>query len=185
MLCAEEQVMSDKTFRPWEPDQQTLFPPSTRDFVPEGHLAHTVAAVGHLRSVLRTARPAALPPRLDDQPSALRIQPWRMAKPLSVTKTHRGAGLWPDQGGQGLPAIPASRPQERGRGMGADLYGPQSAEVCSSVPGRRDIGGSRGIPPCRGSKSLCKAHGCSVLHPARPNPPPAAKRLQNLGLAQE
>ena len=31
--------MSDKTFRLWEPDQQMLFPPSIKDFVPEGHLA--------------------------------------------------------------------------------------------------------------------------------------------------
>ena len=31
--------MSDKTFRPWEPDQQLLFPPSIKDFVPAGHLA--------------------------------------------------------------------------------------------------------------------------------------------------
>jgi len=37
--------MSDKTFRPWEPDQQMLFPPSVRDFVPEGHLAHFVRDV--------------------------------------------------------------------------------------------------------------------------------------------
>jgi transposase len=34
--------MSDKTFRPWEPDQQILFPPSIKDFVPEGHLANFV-----------------------------------------------------------------------------------------------------------------------------------------------
>lgn len=31
-----------KTFRPWEIDQQNLFPPSVRDFVPAGHLAHFV-----------------------------------------------------------------------------------------------------------------------------------------------
>ena len=37
--------MSDKTFRPWELDQQMLFPPSVRDFVPEGHLAHFVRDV--------------------------------------------------------------------------------------------------------------------------------------------
>ena len=37
--------MSDKTFRPWEPDQQILFPPSTKDFVPQGHLAHFVRDV--------------------------------------------------------------------------------------------------------------------------------------------
>ena len=34
--------MSDKTFRPWEPDQQILFPPSIKDLVPKGHLAHFV-----------------------------------------------------------------------------------------------------------------------------------------------
>ena len=31
--------MSDKAFRPWEPDQQMLFPASIKDFVPAGHLA--------------------------------------------------------------------------------------------------------------------------------------------------
>ncbi len=39
---ARQQTMSDQTFRRWEPDRQPLFPPSTRDFVPEGHLAHFV-----------------------------------------------------------------------------------------------------------------------------------------------
>jgi len=34
--------MSDKTFRRWEPDQQILFPPSVRDYVPRDHLAHFV-----------------------------------------------------------------------------------------------------------------------------------------------
>ena len=34
--------MSDKTFRPWDPDQQILFPPCIKEFVPEGHLAHFV-----------------------------------------------------------------------------------------------------------------------------------------------
>ena len=37
--------MSDKKFRRWEPDQQILFPPSIRDFVPQGHLAHFVRDV--------------------------------------------------------------------------------------------------------------------------------------------
>jgi len=37
--------MSDKTFRRWEPDQQILFPPSIRDFVPKGHLAHFIRDV--------------------------------------------------------------------------------------------------------------------------------------------
>lgn len=32
----------DKTFRPWEPDQSVLFPPSVLDLVPEGHVAHMV-----------------------------------------------------------------------------------------------------------------------------------------------
>lgn len=31
-----------KTYRPWDVDQRHLFPPSVRDFVPEGHLAHFV-----------------------------------------------------------------------------------------------------------------------------------------------
>lgn len=34
--------MGSKTFRTWEIDQTRLFPPSVRDFVPEGHLAHLV-----------------------------------------------------------------------------------------------------------------------------------------------
>jgi len=34
--------MGSKTFRAWEIDQGRLFPPSVRDFVPEGHLAHMV-----------------------------------------------------------------------------------------------------------------------------------------------
>lgn len=34
--------MGCKTFRSWEIDQTRLFPPSVRDFVPEGHLAHLV-----------------------------------------------------------------------------------------------------------------------------------------------
>jgi len=37
--------MSDKTFRPWDPDQQILFPPSISDFVPKGHLAHFIRDV--------------------------------------------------------------------------------------------------------------------------------------------
>ena len=32
----------NKTFRPWDVDQQHMFPPSVRDFVPEGHTAHFV-----------------------------------------------------------------------------------------------------------------------------------------------
>lgn len=32
----------DKTFRPWDPDQSVLFPPSVLDLVPEGHVAHMV-----------------------------------------------------------------------------------------------------------------------------------------------
>jgi len=34
--------MSTKTFRCWEPDQQVLFPPSIKDFVPQNHFAHFV-----------------------------------------------------------------------------------------------------------------------------------------------
>jgi len=34
-----------KTFRPWDVDQAVLFPPSLRDLVPEGHLAHFVRDV--------------------------------------------------------------------------------------------------------------------------------------------
>jgi transposase len=34
--------MGSKTFRAWEIDQTRLFPPSVRDFVPQGHLAHLV-----------------------------------------------------------------------------------------------------------------------------------------------
>jgi len=37
--------MSEKTFRPWEIDQTWLFPPSVRDFVPDGHLAHVIRDV--------------------------------------------------------------------------------------------------------------------------------------------
>ena len=37
--------MSDKTLRPWEPDQQMLFPASVKDFVPQSHLAHFVRDV--------------------------------------------------------------------------------------------------------------------------------------------
>ncbi len=35
--------MTKKTFRRWEIDQARLFPPSVRDFVPEGHLARLVS----------------------------------------------------------------------------------------------------------------------------------------------
>lgn len=31
-----------KTFRPWDPEQGWLLPPSVKDLVPEGHLAHFV-----------------------------------------------------------------------------------------------------------------------------------------------
>ena len=31
-----------KTFRDWDLDQTWLFPPTVRDFVPEGHIAHFV-----------------------------------------------------------------------------------------------------------------------------------------------
>lgn len=34
-----------KTFRPWDVDQAVLFPPSLRDLVPEGHVAHFVRDV--------------------------------------------------------------------------------------------------------------------------------------------
>ncbi len=34
--------MREKAFRAWEVDQVWLFPPSVRDFVPDGHLAHFV-----------------------------------------------------------------------------------------------------------------------------------------------
>jgi len=36
---------SDKSFRRWEPDQRILFPPSIKDFVPKGHLAHFIRDV--------------------------------------------------------------------------------------------------------------------------------------------
>ncbi len=32
----------EKTFRPWDVDQAWLFPPSVRDLVPEGHIAHFI-----------------------------------------------------------------------------------------------------------------------------------------------
>lgn len=32
----------NKTFRPWDVDQHHMFPPSVRDFVPEGHPAYFV-----------------------------------------------------------------------------------------------------------------------------------------------
>ena len=34
--------MGEKTFRPWDVDQQMLFPPSVKDLVPKGHLVHFV-----------------------------------------------------------------------------------------------------------------------------------------------
>ena len=34
--------MAKKTFRPWDVDQGTLFPPSVRDFVPRDHLSHFI-----------------------------------------------------------------------------------------------------------------------------------------------
>ncbi len=34
-----------KTYRPWEPHQTYLLPPSTKDWLPEGHLAHFVLEV--------------------------------------------------------------------------------------------------------------------------------------------
>ena len=37
--------MAEKTFRPWDLDQIWLLPPSVRDFVPEGHVAHVVRDV--------------------------------------------------------------------------------------------------------------------------------------------
>ena len=99
----EEQVVSDKTFCPWEPDQQTLFPPSIRDFVPEGHLAHLVAAGGHLRSVLRASRPAALPSGPDDQAQS------NFTDPESRFTISRGAAaqLSRPSGGMALPATNA------------------------------------------------------------------------------
>lgn len=39
---ADDSCMAAKTFRAWEIEQARLFPPSVRDFVPEGHLAHMV-----------------------------------------------------------------------------------------------------------------------------------------------
>jgi len=43
--AVEGRSTGDKTFRRWEPDQQILFPPSIKDFVPKGHLAHFVRDV--------------------------------------------------------------------------------------------------------------------------------------------
>ena len=34
--------MGEKTFRPWDVDQQLLFPPSLRDFVPHDHLSQFI-----------------------------------------------------------------------------------------------------------------------------------------------
>lgn len=34
-----------KSFRPWDVDQAVLFPPTLRDLVPEGHVAHFVRDV--------------------------------------------------------------------------------------------------------------------------------------------
>jgi transposase len=34
--------MGEKTFRPWDVDQQMLFPPSVKDLVPKGHLVHFI-----------------------------------------------------------------------------------------------------------------------------------------------
>ena len=31
-----------KTFREWDLEQSWLFPPSVKDFVPEGHIAHFI-----------------------------------------------------------------------------------------------------------------------------------------------
>ena len=73
--------MSDKTFRPWEPDQQMLFPSSVRDFVPEGHLAHFV------RDVVRD----------DLDLSAI----------FARYTERRGTGFRPDQGSARFPTIPA------------------------------------------------------------------------------
>lgn len=44
----DDSLMSEKTFRPWEIDQTWLFPPSVRDFVPEGHIAEVI------REIVRT-----------------------------------------------------------------------------------------------------------------------------------
>jgi transposase len=39
---SDDPYMGSKTFRAWEIDQARLFPPTVKDFVPEGHLAHLV-----------------------------------------------------------------------------------------------------------------------------------------------
>ena len=37
--------MSERTFRPFERDQMLLMPPSLKEWLPEGHLAHFVVDV--------------------------------------------------------------------------------------------------------------------------------------------
>ena len=46
--------MGEKTFRPWDVDQQLLFPPSVKDFVPSGHLSQLIRDV--VREELDTPR---------------------------------------------------------------------------------------------------------------------------------
>lgn len=49
--------MTDRTFRPYEPNDPWLFPPSPRDWLPEEHLAYFIAALVEeldLRPILKT-----------------------------------------------------------------------------------------------------------------------------------
>lgn len=49
--------MSPRTFRPYEPDELWLLPPSPREWLPEGHLAEVVSDVVdelNLTDILRT-----------------------------------------------------------------------------------------------------------------------------------
>ena len=78
-----------KTFRDWNLDQGMLLPPSVRDFVPEGHLAHfirdLVSQELDLSAILGVYTEEKgyppYPPHPDDGPAALQLLPGALFLP--------------------------------------------------------------------------------------------------------
>ncbi len=128
--------MTKKTFRRWEIDQVRLFPPSVRDFVPEGHLARLVSELvrdeldlSAVYAKYTELRGDGSPEARDEERNERRHQgqgaadrshantaeAWWVSQSVPTTKARRRAGLRADQGGARDAQIPPSRPGE-GRG---------------------------------------------------------------------
>ena len=79
------------------------------------------------------------PPRSHTQPSvsqgpdATEVTDQAGSAELRFADANCGAGIRPDQAGQGIPAVPAAGTGEGERRMVADLHRPQPAQNCSAL----------------------------------------------------